>query len=214
MIPYQPPVYQKDAFNCPHCRAYSAQEWGEAVAKVLNAGRSYGAGGNFATCSHCGKSSFWVQGRMVFPAASTAPMPNADLPPDVKADYDEASAIVGRSARGAAALLRLGIQKLCVHLGEPGKDLNGDIANLVRKGLSTKIQQALDVVRVIGNEAVHPGTIDLRDDPELALKLFALVNIIADAMITQPLTVSKLFDSLPEPKKDGVRNRDGSVAKP
>ena len=40
----------------------------------------------------------------------------------------------------------------CGHLGESGKNINDDIAALVKKGLNLMIQQSLDVVRVIGNE--------------------------------------------------------------
>jgi len=90
-------------------------------------------------------------------------MPNPDLPDELFRDFDEAREIVDGSLRGAAALLRLVIRKLCAHLGEKGKDINADIASLVAKGLNPLVQKALDVVRVIGNEAVHPGTIDLRD---------------------------------------------------
>ncbi|WP_424033423.1 DUF4145 domain-containing protein [Methylocella sp.] len=49
------------------------------------------------------------------------------------------------------------MQKLCVELGEKGKNIDDDIANLVKKGLSPELQQALDILRVIGNEAVHHG---------------------------------------------------------
>lgn len=101
------------------------------------------------------------------------------------------------------------IQKLSVHLGEPGKDLNKDIGSLVQKGLPAKIQKALDVVRVVGNESVHPGQIDLNDDPTTTAKLFELVNIIADTMITQPKEIDKLFDGLPEGKKEAIQKRDG-----
>jgi hypothetical protein len=38
------------------------------------------------------------------------------------------------------------------------------------------VQQSLDIVRVIGNDAVHPGQIDLTDDIETATKLFVLIN--------------------------------------
>lgn len=54
--------------------------------------------------------------------------------------------------RPSDALLRLSIQMLCKHLGESGEDLNGDIANLVKKGLNAVVAKSLDVVRVIGNE--------------------------------------------------------------
>ena len=106
-------------------------------------------------------------------------------------------------------MLRLVIQKICIHLGEPGKEINKDIGSLVKKGLSPKIQKALDIVRVVGNESVHPGQIDLSDDPATTAKLFELINIIADTMITQPKEIDKLFDSLPEGKKEAIQKRDG-----
>ena len=103
---------------------------------------------------------------MVYPIAATAPLPNPDLPADIKADYEEARGIASLSPRGAAALLRLAIQKLCKDLAESGENINADTKSLVNKGLSVQVQQALDVVRVTGSNAVHPGQIDLQDDPE------------------------------------------------
>lgn len=145
---------------------------------------------------------------MIFPDTGGAPMPNNDLPEEIKADYEEARTILNKSPRGAAALLRLCIQKLCKDLGESGKDINKDIGNLVKKGLPIKVQQSLDIVRVIGNDAVHPGQMDLKDDVETATKLFVLTNFIAEVMITQPKEVEKLFNSLPKNKLDGIADRD------
>ncbi len=79
---------------------------------------------------------------------------------------------------------------------------------MVHKGLPVRIQQALDVVRVVGNESVHTGTTDLRDDPELTSSLFTLVNLIADAMISQPKHIEALYAQLPESKLQGIARRD------
>ena len=145
---------------------------------------------------------------MVYPDSSPAPIPNPDLPKEIQADYNEARSIISRSPRGACALLRLCVQKLCGFLGESGKDINADIAALVKNGLNQKIQKSLDIVRVIGNEAVHPGQIDLRDQPETAAQLCNLLNVIADAMITQPAAIESLYASLPDSKLEQIKRRD------
>lgn len=162
----------------------------------------------FSTCYHCGKVSVWVHDALLWPAQHGAPAPNPDLPDDVKADYDEAGLIVTKSPRGAAALLRLAIQKLLKHLGGSGDNLNKDIGGLVERGLDARIQQALDIVRVIGNNAVHPGQIDLLDDQSAALELFGLINLIADSMITQPAKIGKLYSRLPASAREQIENRD------
>jgi hypothetical protein len=127
-----------------------------------------------SVCYTCERPSLWIGDRVVYPRPRAGIEPNPDLPPDVLRDYDEARGIVDASPRGAAALLRLGIQKLCQFLGESGSNINDNIASLVRNGLDTRIQKALDIVRVIGNEAVHPGQMDLRDDRDIAMKLLDL----------------------------------------
>lgn len=147
---------------------------------------------------------------MAWPIQNNAPAPNPDLPNDVRLDFDEAGRIVQLSPRGASALLRLTIQKLCKELGGKGKNIDADIAALVKKGLDPRIQQALDVVRVIGNNAVHPGQVDLRDDVATAEKLFGLVNIIADTMISQPKHIAEMFDGLPRGARDAIAKRDGT----
>lgn len=45
-------------------------------------------------------------------------------------------------------------------------------------GLPPKVKEVLYSVRVIGNESVHPGTLDFKDDRDTANKLFRLVNFI------------------------------------
>lgn len=148
--------------------------------------------------------------RLVYPAKSSAPPPNDDLPPDIREDYEEATRVLPYSARAAAALLRLCVQKLCKHFGEPGRNIDTDIASLVQKQLiRPALQQAMDVVRVVGNEAVHPGTLDVRDDPDLAHALFKLVNLIAEQAITEPREIDEAFGKLPSSKVEAIAKRDG-----
>ena len=164
----------------------------------------------FSKCVSCGKLAIWSGDRLIYPPSALEIQPHPEMPDDVRADFDEARQLFFLSPRGAAALLRLSIQKLCVFLGERGKNLDTDIANLVAKGLHTKVQQALDIVRVIGNEAVHPGQIDLRDEPEAAEAMFGCVNEIVDEMLAKPKALEALYKQLPAEKLEAIERRDKS----
>src|SRR5262249_61457358 len=127
---------------------------------------------------------------MIYPTPYAAPPPVTQMPWDVQADYLEARKVVGKSPRAAAALLRLALQKLMVHLGEMGNNLNDDIGNLVAKGLPERVQKALDTVRVVGNNAVHPGQLNIKDDRQTAMALLDLTNIGVETMMLQPQKIN------------------------
>ena len=83
------------------------------------------------------------------------------------------------------------------------------IGNLVKKGLPTIVQKALDAVRVIGNKAVHPGQIAFDvDDKSTAETLMKLLNIITERLITEPKEIDGIFDTLPQSVKDSIEKRD------
>ena len=209
MSKYTPPTFEETAFNCPHCDAFSEQRW-FYMGISGTAGRNYRHRDElqFCVCHQCNKYSVWNDQKMIFPDATTAPLPHPDFPEEIKRDFEEARSIASRSPRGAAALLRLCIQNLCVELGESGHNINDDIAALVEKSLPVEIQQALDTVRVVGNNAVHPGQIDLRDDVATATSLFELTNIITDRMIGQPKRTKAMYNKLPQSAKDQIQERD------
>lgn len=160
-------------------------------------------------CDRCEQHSLWYKETLIYPFGGAAPLPNPDMPDDVKQDYEEARSILSISPRGAAALLRLAVQKLCVHLGEPGDNINTDIASLVKKGLPVRLQQALDSVRVVGNNAVHPGQINLTDNAELATKLFTFLNIIVTNRITEDKMIGEFYTgTIPSNLQQVIARRD------
>lgn len=164
----------------------------------------------WSQCHSCKRFGIWVQERLIYPVVNSEIAAHEEMPAPVKEDFEEAASIVDRSPRGAAALLRLAIQKLMPFLSEKGENINDDIASLVKKGLEVEIQQALDVVRVVGNNAVHPGMIDLKDDKATAIKLFQLLNIVVERRISIPKQIGALFDDLPAGAKTAIQKRDGT----
>jgi Domain of unknown function (DUF4145) len=99
-------------------------------------------------CFSCEAFAVWRADELIYPNSDVSTATAEEMPEDVKAIFLEANDILDKSPRGAAALLRLCVQKLMPHLGEKGKNINDDIASLVANGLDTRIQKALDVVRV------------------------------------------------------------------
>lgn len=164
---------------------------------------------HISTCYSCDRLAIWIADGLVHPPQPTSIAPNDEMPDSIRPEFLEAASIVDKSPRGAAALLRLCMQKLTAHLGQKGKNLDDDIGALVKLGLDTRIQKALDVVRVIGNNAVHPGQIDLRDDKATAIELFKLVNLTVEAMIATPKHIEEMYGSLPEGALNAISKRDG-----
>lgn len=208
---FVPPDTKTKSFTCPHCGVLARQDkWGYASDQPSGA---YGESSLLASqirisrCENCGKNCIWLVDTLVYPDRGNAPPPNPDMPPAVRSDYEEASRIYVKSPRGAAALLRLAIQKLMIHLGQSGENINKDIAALLAAGLPARIQKALDVVRVTGNNAVHPGQIDA-NDTGIAEQLFPLVNVIVEYQISLPARIDEMYTALPDGAKSAIAKRD------
>lgn len=218
MSNYFPPKYQSRQFNCPYCHVYAHQRW-ESIAvydpiekqfirePMIPKALSLKLGKvQVSSCLSCDEILIWLGENIIYPISRIAPPANRDLPNPVKEIYDEAASITNQSPRAASALLRLAIEKLLEHLGEKGS-INDGIKNLVKKGLDTRIQQALDIVRVTGNHAIHAGVIDFSDTTNIQT-LFELINVIADTLITQPKRIKKMYDNLPEKDQKAIEERD------
>lgn len=202
----KPEVFKK-SFTCPHCGAIAKQNWWYIGFDKSNHINIESNKIRVSTCHHCEEHTLWILNEMYYPNVGNAPFPNPEMPQNVKIIYLEAASIYSKSPRGAAALLRLGVQLLCKELGEKGENINDDIKKLVAKGLPELVQQSLDIVRLTGNDAVHPGQIDT-DDSDIVLQLFNLTNVIVGYMIALPNKVSGIYGSLPANSIQTIEKRD------
>lgn len=216
---YYPPKHATGQFHCPHCGVYAKQFWAHIEAKHIwgntfvsdstsTFNETLDRNWTISRCEHCDGKMIWLDGIILYPKNNVASLPNNDLSDEIKKDYLEAGQIFGESPRSSAALLRLALQKLCKQLGEKGKDINDDIGEMVKKGLNPLVQKSLDSLRITGNNAVHPGEINLEEEPEKVLKLFELINFIAEKMITEPKEIGVFYENLPESSKKAIEERD------
>ncbi|WP_168170642.1 DUF4145 domain-containing protein [Salinicola sp. MH3R3-1] len=167
-------------------------------------------------CAHCEKYSYWsdeyhfpkqFHKKMLYPIVVHLPAAHEDMPNDAKVYFNEAREVFAHSPRAAAALLRLSLQVLCSILGK-SKNINKAIGELVSDGLPREVQMALDAIRIIGNESVHPGEIQDSELSDGVGKAFELLNFIVQDRITRLKEVSALYNSLPVKKLDAVNERD------
>lgn len=198
------PKYQLEAFNCPLCNAYAHQYWYEL--------KYSGAIGNvvhqleISVCNKCKGYSIWFCNQMIYPVTISIAEPNPDMGEDAQKLYNEARAVYPHSKRAAAALLRLSLEFLCKELGATEGNLNKAIDELVTKGLNPAVKKPLDVVRVIGNNAIHPGQIDVKEDIDI-IKLFDLINYITRVEITDKKQLDELVSMFPEKDQKAIASR-------
>ncbi|WP_159712937.1 DUF4145 domain-containing protein [Geminicoccus flavidas] len=163
-------------------------------------------------CQHCQAPALWCGQELVHPRVVAAEFPHSDMPEHVREDFEEARQIADLSPRAAAALLRLALQKLLYHLGYKQDRIYDQIAAAVKDGLDRTVSDALDTLRVIGNEAVHPGQMDLKDNPEVARRLFKVLNYIVQKCVTDPKERAELLAMTPESARAQIERRNAKCS--
>lgn len=212
------PKYKRPRFVCPYCEAFAAHAWPTLKMELKQATSGVP---RFACsiCQSCRGIVIWrsetiepeAAYQLIYPTIRTGPPPTPDMPKTVTALYEEARAVAQVSKKSAAGLLRLALQHLVDDL-EPGPgDINLKIGSLVQAGLRPDVQRAMDVLRVVGNNAVHPGQINVDDDPDLVPSLFSLIQIIVEEMITRKHMIDELYGALPEGALDRIESRNAKA---
>lgn len=93
---------------------------------------------------------------VIYPLNSLRDPVPPEVPPTIRADYDEAAQILSASPKGSAALSRRCLQEVLVDAGgAKKKNLSGQIDEVTPR-LPTYLERVLDQVRVIGNFSAHP----------------------------------------------------------
>jgi hypothetical protein len=155
-------------------------------------------------CFHCNEMCLWVYDQLVWPRRAGDPEPKLHAPPNVRRECEGATQTLEASPRGAAAVLRLTIEKLCKELGVSGESVKDDIAFFVREDVDARVQKVLDAARIIESNAVPPGQIGLGDDRATAETLSGLVNLICEKMIMEPRHLQAVYTKL----REGARNAE------
>ncbi|WP_300222962.1 DUF4145 domain-containing protein [uncultured Helicobacter sp.] len=233
------PRFREDAFVCPYCKIYSQIEWHEDKALEIDNPytEELAKGYCFAQCKQCGGvmcfayqlnsvyQDEWGNYReefddtMIFPSQQNIVPPLDNMPKHIKDIYNEASAVFSTSPRASCALLRLALQELMIFLKEnfeeyhdlKGKKIDSDIETLVKNHrLDSKIQKALDIVRITGNNAVHPNELDINDSPDIAQQLFKMINFIVEEMVTKnnEKEIEELYAKMPQKAIEWIKERD------
>jgi hypothetical protein len=158
-------------------------------------------------CFSCNEMCLWVYDQLVWPRRAGDPEPKSLAPPNVRREYEEASQTLEASPRGAAALLRLAIEKLCKELGVTGESLKDDMAFFVREDVDARVQKVLDAARIIESNAVRPGQIGLGDNRATAETLAGLVNLICEKMIMEPRHLQAVYTKLRDGAQTAMEQR-------
>jgi hypothetical protein len=108
--------------------------------------------------------------------------------------------------RAAAGLLRACIESICRE-ATGKRNLNDAIAQLESEEVPQEIIDALDVVRVTGNGALHAGILYGDDDAVTVGRLFTLVETIVHWTLTRRRLISEMRNKLPAEKLRQIDER-------
>ncbi|MFS7199247.1 DUF4145 domain-containing protein [Carnobacterium divergens] len=210
-------INDQPAFICPHCELRAAHKWTYAFPKKtasVDIPKGIQELIIESCCLSCDKQSYWKidelgNEELLYPINKiNIPSPNEDMPENVRKTYVEAFTILNDSPRAATALARLAVEELLISLRINESSINNQIAKLVEQGLSKKVQQALDALRVVGNNAVHPGKIENLDNEDSAKSILGLINFIVEELITKPKEIEELYANLPKTALAAIEKRD------
>jgi hypothetical protein len=210
MTQYIEPGVDATAYTCPECGVLAAASFWTLIA-ASKENQTRGTHWSLTCCGVCEGEILWHDAERRWPIGRIGPMAHLAMPERIASIYDEARTIGAQSPRAAAALLRLALQHLVTDLAGGEENVNMAIGALVQEGLPVRVQKAMDILRVVGNNAVHPGAIDLDEQPETVAALFSLLNFVVDDRISKPKQIDDVYSALPPSALAAIERRDGTA---
>jgi hypothetical protein len=165
--------------NCPHCGIAFHDHWDEVIIYNSNIQRYAKAEANriwwadVATCPACKENIIRLtlgisgqknrEGFVAYPTHTFRKPTPAEVPQDIKEDYEEACCTLPISEKASAALSRRCLQGILRGQGYMQKDLSQQIDALLKqpdpaKAIPTSLRVTVDVIRNFGNFSAHPIT--------------------------------------------------------
>lgn len=220
--------FQQPSFVCPHCGTLSQHIWSPMHTRnskgavlqmqepVTVAGQSPPTwSASLCTVSTCRRYCLWRKQELMYPLANAAglPLPNAAMPDAVRGLYEEAVVVFGVSRRAGAALARATLEALLRHIDPDAGKANLDERMARMEGrLSTTLWDTLDLVRHVGNKALHVSgvpdeavvlVLDNEDD-EVGPALFEIINDVVDETIVKERKRARLAELIPESVRENI----------
>lgn len=158
---------------------------------------------------------------LVYPRTTTTRKAPAEVPDEVRQDFNEASAVLPHSARASAALSRRCLQHLLIEVAGASRKatLEEQISAVVSNGkLPSALAAELPAIRKVGNFAAHPEKntqtgVLIEVAPGEAEWLLDILEDLFDALCVRPAVrarrLEELNAKLAEAGKQAVVPEDG-----
>ena len=72
--------------------------------------------------------------------------------------------------------------------------------------MSEHTRKALDLIRINGNNAVHPGEICIEE--ESIEDMYKILNMIVQELISNKKQINDMYKNLPESYKESIKRRE------
>ena len=175
---------------CPYCKtngqflSYSTQD----LMLQVDSATIYRAGHRRCPSHTCNGHVFFIEqaGSLLWTSpAPLLPFDRKEIPDDIAECFIEALKCCSVSCYTATAiLLRKTLELLCDHFGAEGKTLQARIAIIANRiSLSNELVEAMQVLRLLGNDAVHVTAKEFESigQTEISVAIEAITKIMEAA---------------------------------